>query len=93
MIPVGEKLGGRYFVLAPIDPAQVDALHEVRDAQGTVSYAQCLLGAPLPPSAFESLRGELAAIPSSRIYHRPDEVVRSTQGLEAQALQRDGRSR
>ncbi|MBP6830369.1 MAG: hypothetical protein KA978_06270 [Deltaproteobacteria bacterium] len=83
MIPVGEKLGGRYFVLAPIDPAQVDALHEVRDAQGTVSYAQCLLGAPLPPSAFESLRGELAAIPSSRIYHRPDEVVRSTQGVPA----------
>jgi len=83
VIPVGEKLGGRYFVLAPIDPSQVDTLHEVRDAQSTVSYAQCLLEAPLAPAAFESLRGELAAIPASRIYHRPDEVVRSTQGVPA----------
>ena len=81
MIGVGEKLGGRYFVLAPINPAQIDVLHEVRDAQGTVSYAQCLLGAPLAPGPFEALRSELSAIPASRLYRRPDEVVRSTLGL------------
>jgi hypothetical protein len=83
VIPVGEKLGGRYFVLSLIDPTRVDVLHEVRDAQGTVSYAQCLLGAPLPSPAFEALRGELAAIPASRLYRRPDEVVRSALGVPA----------
>ncbi len=83
MIPVGEKLGGRYFVLAVIDPAKVDELHEVRDAQGTISYAQCLLGTPMPPAPFEALRGELAAIPASRLYRRPDEVVRSALGVPA----------
>jgi len=83
VIPVGDKLGGRYFVLAVIDPSKVDLLHEVRDAQGTISYAQCLLGAPMPPAPFEALRGELAAIPASRLYRRPDEVVRSALGVPA----------
>ncbi len=83
MIPVGEKLGGRYFVLTPIDPGKVDSLHEVRDAQGTISYAQLLHGAPVPPPVFEALRGELAAIPASRLYRRPDEVVRSALGVPA----------
>ncbi len=81
MIGVGEKFGGRYFVLMPIDPAQSDVLHEVRDAQGTISYAQCLLATPLAPGPFEALRSELSAIPASRIYRRPDEVVRSSLGL------------
>ncbi|MDP3219602.1 MAG: hypothetical protein Q8S73_36205, partial [Deltaproteobacteria bacterium] len=89
MIPVGEKLGGRYFVLTLIDPAKADALHEVRDAQGTISYAQFLHGAPVPPPVFEALRGELAAIPASRLYRRPDEVVRSALGVPA-AIFRQG---
>lgn len=81
MIPVGEKLGGRYFVLQPIDPSSLGVVHEVRDAQGTISYAQVLHAQPLQPVVFEALRGELGAIPASRLYRRPDEVVRSTQGV------------
>ncbi len=81
MIPVGEKLGGRYFVLQPIDPTALGALHEVRDAQGTVSYAQVLHPAVIPLAVFEALRGELGAIPASRVYRRPDEVLRSSEGI------------
>ncbi len=81
MIPVGEKLGGRYFVLQPIDPTALGTLHEVRDAQGTVSYAQVLHPAVIPLPVFEALRSELGAIPASRVYRRPDEVLRSTEGI------------
>lgn len=81
MIPVGEKLGGRYFVLQPIDANALGVLHEVRDAQGTISYAQVLHPAPLQPSMFEALRSELGAIPASRVYRRPDEVVRTSDGI------------
>lgn len=81
MIPVGEKLGGRYFVLQPIETSALDALHEVRDAQGTVFYAQVLHPVAVQLPVFEALRSELGAIPASRVYRRPDEVLRSTEGI------------
>ncbi len=83
MIGLGDKLGARYFVVSEIDPARFDLVHEVRDAQGQILWAQIVSATPLTPTVFDALKAELGAIPNARAYRRPDEVLRSSAGYAA----------
>jgi hypothetical protein len=81
MIPVGEKLGGRYFVIKAQDREEPGLVFEVRDALSNVFHAQLLYKTPLQGTDLDVLRRELASLGKTPLLVTPDEIVATSQGV------------
>ncbi len=82
-VAVGEKLGGRYFIVRPIPVVQPGTFVEVRDVQGAVVSATFLGDKPLAPATMESVRAEISLVPTLPGFFLPDAVFLSTSELPA----------